>query len=128
MVAIAKSEVRAREKRAEEEEKERIRLEEQARRTEMIETKKAEIMKALESIDEVVKVAETTATKAEATAKPLVTKGRDQLSAERLREIASEAEAAAVPAKEALEPAHARVAEFAASDDLANLAEELAKF
>mmetsp|Transcript_95307 Transcript_95307/g.269710 ORF Transcript_95307/g.269710 Transcript_95307/m.269710 type:complete len:916 (-) Transcript_95307:97-2844(-) len=112
MVAIAKSEVRAREKRAEEEEKERLRKEEEAKQAEMVAAQRSEVTKALAGIDEAVVVAETAATKTEATAKPLMVKSRELLTPDNLREIASETVNEATPAKAALTQAQERLAEF----------------
>jgi len=118
MVAIAKSEVRAREKRAEEEEKERLRkIEEEKRRAE-VEERRLELRKALEALAKPLGEAAEAAAKVDDIAKPLAIKTPpNELSADRLKEVAAESEAATKPVKEMLDKALADVAAFEAEAD-----------
>jgi len=112
MVAIARSEVRARARRAEEAEKERIRKEEEAKRQAVLEERKAEIQKVFSEADEILKSAEASSVKAEKlTAKFDETISNDDLAASELSEAAESARASAVESRDHIAAAKEKLAE-----------------
>merc|ERR1712194_506221 len=114
MVAIARSEARDRQRRAEEAEKERIRLEELARKKAEIERKKVEAQKALDEVSEIVNKTEEECEKVLSKANPLGFRGSTELDGTSLQELALEIQIAVPAATESLEAVQKKVADVEA--------------
>merc|ERR1711964_193658 len=116
MIGIARSEVRARAKRAEEKEKRRI-----------LEEKRAVVMKIIDDAEELLRSAEKDAGKAEREARSLTGRKAEDMSAEAIRTAASATEALMQPSEAALAQVLTKASEVeeqcSADQDLENLPE-----
>jgi len=112
MVAIARSEVRARAKRAEEAEKERIRKEEDAKRLAALEEKKADMQLVFDEVIEKLKSAEASAIAAEKTTDEFdEVIGKGDMSSSELTEAAAKAVASSAESRASLASAKEKLEE-----------------
>jgi len=102
IVAIARSDHRAREKKAEEEAKEKLRKEEEAKKAELINAQKAEVQKAIDAASEMLKGVTEETGKVQTLAAPLSSSSSDNMSGEELKDLVARSEEALVPCKESL--------------------------
>eukprot|EP00747_Dinoflagellata_sp_TGD_P197729 gnl/TRDRNA2_/TRDRNA2_69467_c0_seq1.p1 gnl/TRDRNA2_/TRDRNA2_69467_c0~~gnl/TRDRNA2_/TRDRNA2_69467_c0_seq1.p1 ORF type:complete len:938 (-),score=322.79 gnl/TRDRNA2_/TRDRNA2_69467_c0_seq1:66-2777(-) len=112
MCAIAKSEIKAREKRKEEEEKLRIAKEAEEARKAALEAQKTEIKAIVTAAGEELKAAEEALAKVRESAKPLGASAKDEMPVSKLREKAAEVEEEAKAIKDKAATVEAKCVEI----------------